>query len=356
MRTLILSTLIFVTFSFISLAQNWFPLEVGNKSNFTLDGKYRVDYYSWWYRFSFKTFEVVDTIFIGNKKYFSVNGFFEFPNGTLVRYHNDSMKVIICKNNVEYTYMDFSLPDDSTLQQIQPDNSFLPIILASDYKVIMGDTISLKGFIRESTFQNGSIKGWYYFSPEMGFVYQYENTERVMFEAKTFEMIEYLCYDSLENIYHKKHSNPANIQFNPITQLNFGENLQQEFLITHPFSVKSYIPGQWGRTYLDSVILDLYYSNGVDSGFNLQYPINSTSELDYSLNYQVNSGLYQQGYNLYYRIVVKDKGIIPSYYYKPTTGYYKLIYDPSPVQVLFSKDSIYIPTIGDTGSVKIVNT
>ena len=102
--------------------------------------------------------------------------------------------------------------------------------------------------------------------------------------------------------------------------------------------------------------MDLYYSNGVDSGFNLQYPINSTSELDYSLNYQVNSGLYQQGFNLYYRIVVKDKGIIPSYYYKPITGYYKLIYDPSPVQVLFSKDSIYIPTLGDTGSVKIVNT
>ena len=66
MRTLILSTLIFVTLSIISLAQNWFPLEVGNKSMSRLSYNYMgaqivIFYYT----------EVnADTIIDGQKYYF----------------------------------------------------------------------------------------------------------------------------------------------------------------------------------------------------------------------------------------------------------------------------------------------
>ncbi|MBE0550851.1 MAG: T9SS type A sorting domain-containing protein [Ignavibacterium sp.] len=112
----------------------------------------------------------------------------------------------------------------------------------------------------------------------------------------------------------------------------------------------------WGRTYLASVFLESFYSNGLDTIHSTEFSINAVSEIDFALDYAVDTIKYINGYSLYYRIVAKDKGIVPSYYHNPTNGYYKLVYDPSPAQVLFSQDSIYIPTLGDTGSVKIINT
>jgi len=70
----------------------------------------------------------------------------------------------------------------------------------------------------------------------------------------------------------------------------------------------------------------------------------------------LNSNLIKNGYVFNYKVTGKDYSLIPKYKSKPDTGYYKLIYDPSPAQVLFSKDSIYIPTLIDTGSAMIVNT
>ena len=356
MRTLFLSTLIFVAFSFISLAQSWFPLEVGNEAQFKAETSVRISIMgSSVHTFSFFSLKILDSTYINGKKYFCSNGFFDFPNGTLLRYDQDSCKLFIYQNGNEYLYMDFLLPDGSTISQIQPNNTFLLITIGTSSAVILGDTLTLKVFSRESS--NGNKQGWYYFAPEIGIVKQIEHSSWVMVAVTSFDLIEYRYSNSQGDIIHKKHGHSASIQFNPITSLNFGEKLQQEFVTTHPLSVKSYPAAlQGGRTYLSDVFLDLYYSNGVDSGYNEQYPIDSLSEIDFSLNYSVDTLKYINGYSLYYRIVAKDKGIVPSYYYKPINGYYKLVYSPSQHQVLFSDDSLYIQTLADSGSTKIINT
>jgi hypothetical protein len=356
MRTIILSTLFFVTFSFISIAQDWLPLEVWNKAHFTLDGKYRVDYYSWWYSFSFFTFQISDSTTINGNKYYYSFSFFNFPDATPIRYDPDSCRIYLNKNGTEYLYMDFLLPDGNVLSQIQPNNTFLPVTIVSCSEIVLGDTVNLKGFIREATYPDRYKKGWYYFAPGMGVVKQIEQSDWLSVHLISFDLIEYRYFNDLGEIIHKKHSNSANIQFNPITKLILGQNLQQEFMVAHPFSARTYSFSQIGRTYLDSVYVESFYSNGLDTILNTDFSITATTEIDFLLNYPVSASLYQQGYSLYYRIVAKDKGIVPSYYYKPATGYYKLIYDPSPAQVTFSKDSIYIPTLADSGSVNIVNT
>ncbi|MBL1154704.1 MAG: T9SS type A sorting domain-containing protein [Ignavibacteriota bacterium] len=293
---------------------------------------------------------------INDKVYYLVNGFFDFPNGTLIRYSKDSSQVIILKNDSEYIYMDFKLSDSSTMLQIQPNNTFRSITILLTTSVILGDTLNVKGFIRETVSPARYKKGWYYFAPDIGIVKQVETTNWYFVDTYSFNIIEYLNLDSLGNIYHKKHTYSADILFNPILLIEFGNNLNQNFLIKHPLSIKGDNIELFGRCYLDSVYLDSYYINDIDTIFNSRFPINSTSEIDYSLYYPVSSILYQQGYSLYYKIVAKDKGIVTSYYSRPTTGYYKLIYDPSPPQVLFLPDSIYVSTISDTGAVKIINT
>lgn len=355
MRTIILFFSFFIILTINITGQNWLPLNVGNESQFEKVHKYNLSG-SVFSTYTFFSYKVTDSIMINDKVYYLVNGFFDFPNGTLIRYSKDSSQVIILKNDSEYIYMDFKLSDSSTMLQIQPNNTFRSITILSTTSVILGDTLNVKGFIRETVFPARYKKGWYYFAPDIGIVKQVETTNWYFVDTYSFNIIEYLNLDSLGNIYHKKHTYSADILFNPILLIEFGNNLNQNFLIKHPLSKKGDNIELFGRCYLDSVYLDSYYINDVDTIFNSRFPINSTSEIDYSLYYPVSSILYQQGYSLYYKIVAKNKGIVTSYYSRPTTGYYKLIYDPSPPQVLFLPDSINVSTISDTGAVKIINT
>ena len=103
-----------------------------------------------------------------------------------------------------------------------------------------------------------------------------------------------------------------------------------------------YVPyyGYVSRTYIDSAYLESYYSNGFDSIYSTLFSINSTSEIDYSLNFSIDTTLYNQGYYLYYRIIAKDKGLIPSYFYKPDSGYYKLFWRDSTTSALNENDIV----------------
>ncbi len=360
MRALFLSTLIFVAFSFISFAQNWIPLEVGNETQFTKYALTRFSFGMSTYTYSFQTYQVDDSVFIEQKKYFRTLGFLDFPSNTLLRYDRDSSKLFINLAGIEYLYMDFSLPANSVINQIQTDGTIYPVTIISDVDTIWGEVLNLKGFSRNRTINNKAIEVKYFFAQEIGVVKKYEKeiiNQGYQITTSDYEIIECRNLDSLGNIFHKKHSYSANIQFIPIGLLNFGGTFQQEFKITHPLSVKGFVAALVsGRTYLSDVYLDLYYSNEIDSGYNEQYPINSLSEVDFSVNYTIDILKYLNNYSLYYRIVAKDKGIVPSYYYKPATGYYKLVYSPSRHQVVFSEDSIYVPTLSDSGFTKIRNT
>ena len=355
MRTKIILFVVLILSSF-SLAQNWFPLEVGNKAHYTKVNKYRVDMSSVWVDYSFVTFRISDSTIINEKKYYYTLSFFNHPSWTLIRYDQDSCKLYIYKNGAEYLYMDFMLPDGAIFSQIQPNNTFLPVTVISTTTIIIVDTVDLKGFFREAVYPDRYKKGWYYFAPDIGIAKQVELSDWWLVDLTSLDIIEYRYYNNWGEIIHKKHSKSPNIQFSPMTKLNFGENLQQNFLVTHPYSIKGDNQMLWGRSYIDFVNLESFYTNGSDTILNTNFSISATSEIDYSLNYPVSTSLYQQGYNLFYRIVAKDIGIVPSYYYKPATGYYELIYDPSPAQILFSEDSIYVPTLSDSGTVKIINT
>ena len=166
MRTINISIVALILSSF-SLAQNWFPLEVGNKAHYTKVNKYRVDMSSVWVDYSFVTFRISDSTIINEKKYYYTLSFFNHPSGTLIRYDQDSCKLYIYKNGAEYLYMDFMLPDGAIFSQIQPNNTFLPVTVVSTTTIIIVDTVDLKGFFREAVYPDRYKKGWYYFAPDI---------------------------------------------------------------------------------------------------------------------------------------------------------------------------------------------
>ncbi|HEX9252087.1 MAG TPA: T9SS type A sorting domain-containing protein, partial [Ignavibacteriaceae bacterium] len=118
----------------------------------------------------------------------------------------------------------------------------------------------------------------------------------------------------------------------------------------------SLLMGPHPKDFIDYLCLDTYYKSNTDSISGTKIYSTFCPWYGQKVSFQLNQNLIKQGFEFFYNVTAKDKGLIPKYRTRPITGYYKLIYDPSPAQVLFSNDSIFIPTLIDSGSVKIVNT
>jgi len=109
--------------------------------------------------------------------------------------------------------------------------------------------------------------------------------------------------------------------------------------------------------FMDEVYLDCYYKSDIETIYAGRLFADVFDETGRKkVHITLNPNLIKNGYVFNYKVTGKDNSLIPKYKSKPDTGYYQLIYDPSPAQVLFSQDSIYIPTLSDSGSVKIINT
>ncbi len=318
---------------------DWLPLEVGNEWHFNVYHAWTFDDIFWFADLEFELMKITDSTYIDNIKYYLINEFFGFPDGTPVRYDFDSSKIIVYRNETENVFMDFSLPDSSTFLQLQPNNTLMNVTVVSKSKTILDSTIYLKGFYRGIIPTSHRRKGWYYFSKGLGFVYQDEWTNYWSSVITDKNVIEYLLFNCPYDTLHKKHKYVPSIQFEPLFFLPDSIiEIEQEFQILHEYSVGTYPnSGVWGRSYIDTVFLDSYYTNGIDTIVNPQHGIIPLTEIDFSLSFSLDTSLYNEGYNLYYKIVAIDKGLIPTYYYKPDSGYYRLYWRDSTASIVQSE-------------------
>lgn len=309
----------------VTSSNNWFPLEVGNKLHYFCNVR---SYPPPSITISLRELLVTDSITANNLIYYRVNNFFEFPDGTLIRFDLQSQRLLLLHLGVEYTFVDFSKSTGETYFQIQPDGSFSKVSATSGYSVVIGDTLTNKGF-----YNSGIRKyGYYNFVKDIGLVNQNEEWIWWHIPAIDFFTIEYLFYGA--NPIHKKHTNVPVINLEPILFLPSSDRIIQNFQITHAYSAKSNPQTIFtGMSYMKSVYLQSFYSNNSDTIWNNNYNVSAISEIDYSLNYQFDTTKYEQGYHLYYRIAAVDKGIIADTFYSPPTGYYKLYWRDSTTSV-----------------------
>lgn len=339
MRTVILSILIFVTLSFNSFAQNWFPLKVGNKWQYFISSTSGGISYD-----DINTINVYDSIIIDSKKYFLISNINLLSNAP-IRYDIDSNKIFFNVQNQEYLHMDFNIPAGQTFYQYYPTNS------GSSY---FGHTVMV---IAGSVNRFGNIyqyKGWQTFPPfAQSSIYISDFGE----EADYATMIQSILIRPDTILYYDHGYLPSITSFNPLDTI-FGNNLNLTLRVHHYYNrfTNPNSPG-YPLNYIFEVILSGFYTNSIDT---IPFTALSASPTHnsslWTISGIINTSLLSSGYSLFYKISATDKGIIPHTVFQPDSGYYKLVYSPSPSQVLFSEDSIYIPTLSDTGSVKIINT
>jgi hypothetical protein len=306
---------------------NWFPLEKGNKLQFI--GKKHYSSPSYLTERFLHNITVVDSSIVNNKKYYLLTGFFGFSSGTKFRFDEESQKIYALISNIEYTFMDFSKSSGESFQQIQPDGSLYPVnVITSNYPVLY-DTLLVKGFYKSK----GGINGWYYFAPDIGLVFQDEQVVSQFTSEIDLSIIEYYMNYPFPNIVHVKHKNAPDIQFEFVTLIPDTNRIIQLFEIIHQYSFKTEPPYLNGFSYIKNAYLQSFYYKGTDTIWNNNFNIPQTTEIDFSLDYQFDTTKYNQGYYLYYRIAVVDKGIVADTFYSPQTGYYKLFWKDSTTSV-----------------------
>jgi hypothetical protein len=264
----------------ITATKNWFPLEVGNKVQYYAKVKpYAI---STSLNHFLKLFLVTDSVWINNKKYFSVDGLRYFNSGTKIRYDEITQRILVLYQNQEYLYMDFLKVSGETFQQIQSGGSLLNTTVISTSLVIMGDTLEVKGFYNVLRrvypyMPTIEIYNWIYFAPEIGLVFQDEECNNS--SSTDLYLIEYFINDD-GLIMHKKHSETATLIFEPVNFIPEGDSIYQNFIVLHPFS-KQNVPASNGYfSYINSY-LESFYFNGSDTIWNSQFNIQQTSEIDF---------------------------------------------------------------------------
>ena len=320
-----------IIFSSIISGQNWFPLKVGNTWDYWIRTQREQVYpnisfadYSKIYRTKVQFSQTIN-----DKVYFYVSGLLKQPSSRWLRYDSLDQKVYIYNNNQEYLYMDFSLAGGNSFQHYGPNSSYVTATVIENFINFNGSMRYSKGF----TYYMSGVNTYLYFIEDIGLVRLTESTPYAGTDYSNGSAVEYLLKGEGTDTLYYKHNNQAYIVFNPITFLSTEPILRDTFRISHPYNNYGYNFGPfWSYVYIDSVFMLYYYSNGTyNTAVNkLKLPIIlQPGSVKSTFNFTVDTTLYQAGYHLYYRIGVKDKGIIPSYFYLPDSGYIKLYWRDS---------------------------
>ncbi len=326
---LILVSLLFL--NFFSSAQNWFPLEVGNISRSRYEyyymGARMVEYYC------IKV--TADTIFNGQKYYFVKNYRENSLNESFwLRYDQGSQIIYQFGNDTSVVYMDFNLPNGS--QFVYND----PITGVSTTRTVIESTATHFGIVR---YTKGFVEGaWWKLNTWINEV-----------GSKPFgPLIQVLQFKDSDTTYFDYGYAPDFRFFEPTLKTNkfiFTDTV----LVDHKYSNHS---GPHPQDFIDYLLLTTFYKSDFDSIPGQSIYSTYCPGWGQKITFQLDQNLIKQGYEFYYNVTAKDKGLIPKYRTKPTNGYYKLVVNPSPAQILFSEDGICVPTLSDSGSVKIINT
>ena len=310
-------------------AQNWYPLEVGNKWQY-----FHQIYY---YHTPWPTLMVVkingDTIINGKTYYWeklTSIGYSDWEDLTLVHYDLENKQICIYDFGGDSIYisMDFNLPVGSRIEIPSQIGCSRKVDEGNDH--ILGMNFRYKGY---TTYDCGPSPSYVKsrFAVGLGKYYDYGWNHVPGFGE--YESDSYLIQSIIDigdSIEYHSHQYSPQIYFSPPTSIS-DSLFQISFIVDHYYSRK-YLPFEGDDTlllnYIDSVIIESYYSNGIAYVNNQTIVVsNIPNEKKYLVVTYLNLVLLKNGYNYYYRIKAIDKGIIPHTTYLPVSDYYEIVFD-----------------------------
>ena len=288
---------------------NYIPLNVGNQYQFIESG-YALG--TVWYYLRYGA--IPNDTLINNQRYF--NFYIENSNHWL-RYSESDRKLYEWFNETDLLYMDFNKAPGDTFMHL---NS--PATVVGGVENLFSTNYPYKGF--RYSIGPGATKTEL-FAVEIGLfniLYSYQaphggnNTTDV-------NLIMAALYDSVDNVQHFTNHYKPEISITPITLID-SSNFKLNFIVNHEYN-RPTPPGHTSMFFMESVKLESHYSKE-DSVIVLPL-INANGLINYSVSTTLDTLLLKAGFAFNYRIVAKDKGIIPETSYSPDSGYYKCVWN-----------------------------
>ena len=299
-----------------SIAQNWFPTEVGNK----LLQKATV-YGVWGNVRHFYLIEIKKDSMINGQRYFLLNSSdyiegLEYSNEWF-RYDQDSQKVYRRVLDTSVVYMDFNLSAGQQFEQYDPISHYTTLRTVFESTIQMfGNTYSVKGF-------SGDEWSMYMRKWILDF-----GIEPLGSNDKRMEQI--LLFSEVDTLYYQYNFYPDFSLFAPTLETN-TLNIDFDFWVGHPYNQNN---GSVFVDFVDSIYFECFYKSVNDSIYygrinahTIYYP-----NVIRNISFNLNSSLLSSGYSFYYKVIAKDKSLISNYRSKPDSGYYKLVYTPTNVE------------------------
>jgi hypothetical protein len=293
---------------------SYMPLHVGNLYQYI-----RYSYSGGIVSYSLKYGEIlIDTLINGVKYYY-----YSYDNSNhWFRYSEMDKKLYEWLNEDDLIYMDFNKAPGDTFMYLNYSNYPFPATVLGGNTNLFSMDYLYKGYI--VWIGIGSTKKEL-FAPGLGTFNTYYSSQAPHGGNNTidFTLIMATLHDSLGNIHFFTDHVKPEISLIPITLID-SSNFKLNFTVTHQYN-RLTPPGHISMFFIDFVKFDSYYSKE-DSVIEMPI-INATGVINFSVNTNLDTTLLKNGFTFNYRIIAKDKGIIPETSYSPDTGYYKCIWN-----------------------------
>ena len=293
------------------VGSNYFPLHKGNEWLFI--------YTPFFYNPNVPRLQQIsiikDTI-INTTKYYSYWPYWS-QREYLVRYSDKQKKIYFWYKDSEGVYMDFNLPEGALYERFQP--FYEPATILEGKQYLFSDSVKYKGYSAGKAWSTYGVSTEK-FSENIGPIsYTYRCDIGHALYRDTTRLIMALIYDSTNTpVYYSNHYK-TEISLKPVTTIN-----------STPFQLNFSVNHKLGKLLIGPAYMESFYSKS-DSVINNDtiHAILSSDSSSEFISFPMDITLLKTGYVFNYRIIARDKSLIPEYSYSPDSGYYECNWDTS---------------------------
>ena len=299
----------------IDSLSNYYPLNKENRWLYLQD-TYYLSYGTQIYSILEKS-HMRDTI-INNEHYF-------MDHSKWLRYDANQNKILALVGNEDKVFMDFNLNVGEEF--IQVSSPFAPgdiiaTVISKKY-ILLNDTLDLKGFRVNNTYMG--IDEILY-GDNIGEAYLYGSDGIMGHRSENTYLIEAVIQINDSTIIYDD-KNPPKIIFTLADSI-INNNLILRFQVEHEYSVihLGENPTQRQRHFIDSVLVIYHYEKDsiIQSEKQLLCTLENKDTDFYIGNVKLDQQMINEGYELNYKLLAKDKGLFPEYDVEPDSGFFKL--------------------------------
>lgn len=299
----------------VYIGNNYYPQHEGNVYQYIMDES---DYYNHYYDLLIRTI-ARDTL---NHDYFYDNLTYRW-----LRYSETDKKIYVRTSSGEKVHMDFNFAHGDGFEHYQPYASQLtwPPTVYTGEKTLFSKLYKYKGYLVDWGSYGIMQRRQELYAEDFG-IFSFLSANQKG-GGSTSNIIMAIIYDSTGTPHEYTDHYKPDITIKPLTSINSRNFVIDSLKVTHLHN--RFITTSMGHSlnFINTVNMESFYQKGDSIITCTDTQASNFSQVYYKVYQYLDTLLLKNGFSFNYRIVAKDKGIIPETSYSPDSGYYKCVWN-----------------------------